>query len=314
MNPGVLFLPVFRASMTAYLLGLALLALLDFWRLHSGIPNQFLGLTAIAVWFFVFSLHANRRRYVGRGSGMAFLPVILAAVAKLITGLVVIFAAVFDQMRAFAAENGVDVSDDEAFLNALADPGFVAAFEEYAEGNEALAIEIAQAAATPSYIAFWLVILAFAPWFAQLKRKGGHIGDYEGTPSMLNPAPLAPAQPEPQPQAEPDPEPEPEPQVAVDAEPEAVADAPASQASDAGEAEEAEEARGETVADSAAEPEEASAATSEAEEQAIDDADPAPEPDEEKAEEEQPEDDQAEEDQDEDEKPDADQPEEKKPD
>ncbi len=302
MNPGVLFLPVFRASMTAYLLGLALLALLDFWRLHSGIPNQFLGLTAIAVWFFVFSLHANRRRYVGRGSGMAFLPVILAAVAKLITGLVVIFAAVFDQMRAFAAENGVDVSDDEAFLNALADPGFAAAFEEYAEGNEALAIEIAQAAATPSYIAFWLVILAFAPWFAQLKRKGGHIGDYEGTPSMLNPAPLAPAQPEPQPQAEPDPEP----QAAVEAEPEAVADAPDSQASDAGEADSAERPEGAG--------EEAAQAASEAEGQAVDEADPAPEPEEEQAEEEQPEDDQAEEAQDEDEKPDADQPEEKKPD
>lgn len=202
MNPGVLFLPVFRASMTAYLLGLLVLAVADFWRLSAGIPSQFMGLSAAVIWFFVFSLHANRRRYVDRGTALALLPVILAVLAKVVTGLTVMVMGMFEEMRRFAADNGVDASDDEAFLAAMSEPGFMAAFEAHIEANEAAALEIAAAGSTPSFLAFWLVILAFAPWFAQLKRKGGRINMDQTTPSMFNPARLAP-QPDPAPAPEP---------------------------------------------------------------------------------------------------------------
>ncbi|WP_339748224.1 hypothetical protein [uncultured Maricaulis sp.] len=51
MNPLVLFLPVYRASVTAYLLGLVLLATLDAMRMQFGLILIPSGIALIAVWF-----------------------------------------------------------------------------------------------------------------------------------------------------------------------------------------------------------------------------------------------------------------------
>lgn len=205
MNPGILFLPVFRASTTAFLLGLVVLAVADYFRITSGLNPSLLMLTMLVMIFFVFSLHANRRRYVERGAALGLLPVGLAMIAKFLGwfGGIVMFA--MGSMVEFAAENGVDVDADATLGEALADPDFVQAIEDpqfieafsaWAETNEAMNAAAAAAGGMPSFIGFWIVILAFAPWFALMKRRGGTIEHAASTPGRYDPEPAAAPQAE----------------------------------------------------------------------------------------------------------------------
>ncbi len=200
MNPGVLFLPVFRASTTAFLLGLLVLAIVDYVRLGSGINPRLSLLSMVALWFFVFSLHANRRRYVERGAELALLPLGLAVLGKGIGWFVGVMGYSIQAMIAFAADNGVDIErdatmgeafEDPEFLEAVGDPGFMQAFSDFAENDPELNAAAAQAGAFPSFLGFWLILLAFIPWFALMKRRGGQLAPGADTPSLFNPAPLA---------------------------------------------------------------------------------------------------------------------------
>lgn len=173
MNPLVLFLPSYRASTTAYLLGLLLLALLDFARVSAGL-SFFLNVTAMAaIFFFVFSLHANRRRYVDRGIGLGALPPSIGLIGAVIGALVGMTGGVMSTMTEFAAENGVDTTDQEAFTAAVSEPGFQAAYQTWLEGNEAALSTIAAGLTVPAFMGFWLVVAGFAVWFAQMQRNTG---------------------------------------------------------------------------------------------------------------------------------------------
>ncbi|MBO6798152.1 hypothetical protein [Maricaulis sp.] len=238
MNPGVLFLPVYRASTTAFLLGLLVLAVIDFARMSSGVPFLSDGLGMVAVWFFVLSLHINRLRHSERGMGMAFLPVGLAVVAKFIGWIISIFTFAMQGMVVFAAERGVDVDPDGPledaltnpdFVQAMEDPQFVQSFTAWAEEDATMQAAAASVGEMSSFLGFWIVLAVFAIWFSQMKRLGGALPTVsEDTPSMLNPEPMA-APSEPEPLAEP-----------VDAEAVEVAEeAPAEPSEDAAPAEDA---------------------------------------------------------------------------
>lgn len=209
MNPGVLFLPVYRASTTAFLLGLLVLAVIDFARISSGVPylSGWIGLIAMA--FFVYSLHANRLRYAERGTDMAFLPLGIAIVIKGIAAVVGMLPGAIQSMTDFAASRGVNTEDQQALAEAMQDPAFAESWMAALETDEALQASLQSASGTSSFIGFWLVIGLFAIWFAQMKRLGGSLpADIEDTPSMLNPTPVAtPAEtPAETPAAEPAPE------------------------------------------------------------------------------------------------------------
>lgn len=192
MNPGVLFLPIFRATTTAYILGLVVLAIFDFWRMQSGI--QYLGgwAGALLVAFFVFSIHANRRAHAERGRALGLLPVFVGWIISGIGAVVAFMPGVFSAMREFAAENGVDVEDDQAFAEAVQDPAFTDAFTAHIEANEAIGQAIVSSAQTGLYFGFWLTIAAFGIWFAQMKRRGGALEASDDTPSLYQPAAVAP--------------------------------------------------------------------------------------------------------------------------
>lgn len=196
MNPGVLFLPVYRASTTAFLLGLLVLAVIDFARISSGVPflSGWLGLLAMA--FFVYSLHANRLRYADRGTGLAALPLGIAIVIKGIGAVVGILPGAIQSMTDFAASRGVNTEDQQALAEAMQDPAFAESWMTALETDEALQASLQAASGTSSFIGFWLVIALFAIWFAQMKRLGGSLESVrDTTPSMMNPEPLAPSEP-----------------------------------------------------------------------------------------------------------------------
>ena len=196
MNPGVLFLPTFRASTTAYILGLVVLAIFDFWRMKSGVTHLNGWPGALLIGFFVFSIHANRRAHAERGRALGLLPVVVGWVVSGIGAIVAFMPGVFSAMRDFAAENGVNVEDDQAFAEAVQDPAFTDAFTAHIEANEAIGEAIVSSAQTGLYFGFWLTIVAFGIWFAQMKRRGGALEGLDDTPSLYQPAATA-AAPEP---------------------------------------------------------------------------------------------------------------------
>ncbi len=172
MNPRVLFLPMYRASSTAYLGGIALLAVLDFLRLQSGLPDLLMYFSLLGIWFCVLSLHVNRRRHAGRDIALAFLPVGLAVVGKIVGTFIALMPGIYVAMMDFAASNGVDTSDPDALQQALSDPGFQTEFQRQMESNPELLEHIASAAGGGSFLGFWLVIAAFAIWFSRLQKTG----------------------------------------------------------------------------------------------------------------------------------------------
>lgn len=191
MNPLVLFLPTFRASTTAYLLGLVVLAVLDYARLTYGLPLVPGWLGMLAMWFFVFSLHANRRRHAGENIGLAFLPILVAIVVKGIGSAIGFFPGVYASMVEFAESNGIDTSDQQALAEAMNEPGFQTAWQAELEADPDAVAAMLEGTAMPSFFAFWLIIAIFAIWFAQMKKSGGSIED---APTLAPAtAPAAPA-------------------------------------------------------------------------------------------------------------------------
>ena len=170
MNPRVLFLPMYRASSTAYLGGIALLAVLDFLRLQSGLPGMLVFFGLLGIWFAVLSLHVNRRRHAGREIGLAFLPVGLAVVGKLLGTFIAFMPGIYVAMMDFAASNGVDTSDPDALQQALSDPGFQTEFQRQMEANPDLVAHIASSAGGGSFLGFWLVIAAFAIGYSRMPK------------------------------------------------------------------------------------------------------------------------------------------------
>ncbi|MFS2318022.1 hypothetical protein RMQ97_08800 [Maricaulis sp. D1M11] len=174
MNPLVLFVPSLRASTAAFVLGLILLAVLDYFRITL-LDGSVALLGMALVWYVTFCLFANRRRHASRGMGLAFLPVILAIVVKGIGSAVGFGLGSWNLMLEFAEENGIDTSDMQEFSESVNDPGFQSGFEEWMVSNPEAAETMLAAAALPSYIAFWAVIALFAVWFATMRSAGGTV-------------------------------------------------------------------------------------------------------------------------------------------
>jgi len=172
MNPLALLLPNHRASVSAFVLGIIILAALDAIRLAVGTAPVPGIIPLAAIWFFSFSLFANRRRHAGRDTGLAILPVILAILAKGIGAGLGFGMQIFDAMIGFAADQGVDTTDQIALNEALTDPGFQPAFQAWLENDQERVMSMLNAGAWPSYIGFWLVLGVFAFWFATLQRNG----------------------------------------------------------------------------------------------------------------------------------------------
>ncbi|MGK0266748.1 MAG: hypothetical protein ACI82N_001000 [Maricaulis sp.] len=169
MNPLVLFLPVYRASVTAYLLGLVLLAALDAMRMQFGLILIPSGFALIAIWFFVYALHANRRRHAMREPALAILPVAAAILAKGASAVAGIFPGLVAAMTDFAERNGVDTSDPQAFADAINQPGFQQAFQDDLQSRPEILDALLAGMAWPSWFGFWLVIALFAVWFARMR-------------------------------------------------------------------------------------------------------------------------------------------------
>ncbi len=172
MNPIALILPNHRASVSAFVLGLVILMSLDALRLAFGSAPVPGFVPLLAIWFVCYSLFANRRRHAGRDVGLAFLPPVLAILAKGVGAAVGFGMQIFDAMLEFEADQGVDTSDQIAFNEALADPGFQPAFQSWLEADQERLMAMMQAGAWPSFIGFWLVLGVFAIWFATLQRNG----------------------------------------------------------------------------------------------------------------------------------------------
>jgi hypothetical protein len=172
MNPLALLLPNHRASVSAFVLGIVILLVVDAVRLSVGtgpVPGL---IPLFAVWFVCFSLFANRRRHAGRSIGLAFLPVVLAIVAKGIGAMVGAGIGTYEAMLTYATEQGVAVDDQAEMTAALQDPGFQTAFQDWLQGDLARTQALIDATTWPSFIAFWVVLGVFAIWFSTMHRNG----------------------------------------------------------------------------------------------------------------------------------------------
>jgi hypothetical protein len=173
MNPLVLFLPAYRASRTAYVLGLVLLAAIDAVRMSfAGQVSTFVLVLvlALAMGFFVLSLHINRLRYVGRGGGLGVLPVLAGWVVSFVAAFAGWMGGYMEAVRQHLAANGNDTSD-EVVLEALQDPAFQQEIQRAMQSDPELGMTVLAAGAWPSYFGFWLVIALFAVWFALMKPR-----------------------------------------------------------------------------------------------------------------------------------------------
>lgn len=183
MNIGVLFLPVYRATSTAFVLGLVLMAGVDAIRISFDIPIISGWVGMIAIWLSVYSLHANRRRHANKSSGIAMMPAILAVLASAISGFVQVMRLGWQHMLEFASANGVDTDDVEALTAALNDPGFQTAWQENLSANPEVMEVWLPGISWASYAGYWLVVAGFAIWFAKMKSAGGAMRDLRQAPT-----------------------------------------------------------------------------------------------------------------------------------
>jgi hypothetical protein len=179
MNLGLLFFPVYRASATAFLLGLALFAMIDWARLSFGMPFLPGWIPVMAIWFFVFSLFANRRRHAQRAVSMSFFPVIIAILFKGLGAVLGGFPAFGVFAMEFFEASGVDPTNQVQVQEISNDPAFQRAMMEALFGDGGAWNDIVAASTWPSYIAFWLVVGLFGIVFASMKKTGGSIGEPE---------------------------------------------------------------------------------------------------------------------------------------
>jgi protein-S-isoprenylcysteine O-methyltransferase Ste14 len=173
MNPLVLFLPVYRASSTAFVLGLAVLAALDAVRIsQAGNQAAFLPilLLALVMCFFVTSLHINRLRHAGRSGGLAALPVIAGILVSTVAAFFGWASGYLAAAERYLADSGNDASP-EAVVEAVQDPAFQQQMQQAMQSDPELAMTVISAGAWPSWFGFWIMIALFGIWFALMKRR-----------------------------------------------------------------------------------------------------------------------------------------------
>ena len=159
MNPLAFFLPGQRASSSTFFIGLVVLAALDaarLWALQSGMmPSE--GPVAMIAPIFLFM---NRRADAQRGPGLAFLPVGLSLLVRIVGAGIFVTVAGMGMMQEFAAEQGQD------WMTAAQDPAFQEQFQAWSEANPDATDGIQLTSAIVSFAAFWVPIALFSFWFA----------------------------------------------------------------------------------------------------------------------------------------------------
>ena len=177
MNPLAFFLPGQRASSSTFFVGLFVLAVLDAVRLWA-LQQDFLadtGLVAtivpigsmILMMLFVLFLFMNRRADAQRGPGLAFLPVGLSFLARLIGAGAFVMIAGIGLTTEFAASQGQDM------MAAAQDPAFQEQFEAWTEANPDATAGIQTTSAIISFVAFWVPAFLFGFWFAGMRPEVG---------------------------------------------------------------------------------------------------------------------------------------------
>lgn len=175
MNPLAFFLPGQRASSSTFFIGLVVLAALDAARLYGlqagTLPDE--GPVAaiipigslIVMTLFVLFLFMNRRADAQRGPGLAFLPVGLSLLIRIIAGGVFVTVTGMGMMQEFAASQGQD------WMTAAQDPAFQGQFEAWLEANPESSDGIQTTSAIISFLGFWIPAFLFGLWFGGMKPE-----------------------------------------------------------------------------------------------------------------------------------------------
>ncbi|MEE2567237.1 hypothetical protein [Hyphobacterium marinum] len=175
MNPLAFFLPGQRASSSTFFIGLVVLAVLDAARLYvlqagmlpdTGPVAVILPIgSLIVMMLFVLFLFMNRRADAQRGPGLAFLPVGLSLLIRIIAGGIFVTVAGMGLMQDFASSQGQD------WMTAAQDPAFQDQFEAWLEANPENAGGIDTTSAIISFVAFWVPAFLFGLWFGGMKPE-----------------------------------------------------------------------------------------------------------------------------------------------
>ena len=181
MKFGVLLWPNNRASTTAFVLALAFFAALDGLRIGLGLPAFWNFLVSLFVFWCVLSLHFNRRRHANKSTGIAFLPPTLAIIGSVLAGMGEVLGHMTEHMMEFAAANGVNPEDVEAFTAAVNDPAFISAWQDNLTANPDIYETWMPGVTWASYGGFWIVLAGFAIWFTRMKSAGGAMADLRAT-------------------------------------------------------------------------------------------------------------------------------------
>jgi len=174
MNLMAFFTPGQRANAPTFFAGLLTLGILDavrIWALQQELPFE--GVAAVIVTFgslfvmvlFVLFLFMNRRRDAERGTGLAFLPVLVSLAIKGIAVFAIITVLSMGLMGEFAESQGQDM------MTAAQDPAFNAQFQAWIEADPERQSSIAAATLAPAFLGFWIPLALFGLWFGSMKPE-----------------------------------------------------------------------------------------------------------------------------------------------
>ena len=166
LNLRAAFFPTYRADPDSYWLGLGLIALIDAVRLSLSGGGGMLGWLLIV--FFTACININRLRDAGRQGPLVIMPLGAAVLAK---SVVALFASAFIAMEAYLAQQGVDLADSSAVMQAISEPDFQTDYQTYLQSNPDIMESALRDAAWPSTWAYWLTAAAFGLWFAGMRPR-----------------------------------------------------------------------------------------------------------------------------------------------
>lgn len=166
LNLRAAFFPTYRAGPDSYWLGLGVIALIDAVRLTLSDGGGLLAWLLIV--FFTACININRLRDAGRQGPLVILPLGAAVLAK---SVVALFASAFIAMEAYLTQQGINIADSAAVMQAIAEPDFQGDYQAYLQANPEMMETALRDAAWPSTWAYWLTAAAFGLWFAGMRAR-----------------------------------------------------------------------------------------------------------------------------------------------
>lgn len=173
MNFGVFFFFVYCVLMIVFLLGLLVLVVIDFVCILFGVLFLFGWFGLFVMVFFVYLLYVNCLCYVDWGMGLVVLLLGIVIVIKGIGVVVGILFGVIQSMIDFVVLCGVNIEDQQVFVEVMQDFVFVEFWMMVLEIDEVLQVSLQVVLGISFFIGFWLVIVLFVIWFVQMKCLGG---------------------------------------------------------------------------------------------------------------------------------------------